>query len=203
MNNRILVMPKAIQYDCKVTSHPTGIWLPTERLECIQSWILSAKKLGGKPPAIEPPTLPKQTGNRGKGWRRDSRLFLQVREIYIRCVSITLVKPKCLMKNETLSINNEIHARTLWKKIESFYASKCGNNKLFLLNSIVSLKFKERTSLSDHLNEFQRIIDQMSRMCIKFEDKILGLLLLNSLPESWKTFKVFITNSVSNGVVSW
>ncbi|RDX99374.1 hypothetical protein CR513_17580, partial [Mucuna pruriens] len=39
-------------------------------------------------------------------------------------------------------------------------------------------------------------------MGIKFEDEILGLLLLNSLPESWKTFKVFITNSVSNGVVS-
>ncbi|RDY05076.1 hypothetical protein CR513_11128, partial [Mucuna pruriens] len=88
------------------------------------------------------------------------------------------------MKNETLSINNyvvlfdilwmiiETHARTLWEKIESLYASKCGNNKLFLLNSIVSLKFKEGTSFSDHLNEFQGILDQMSRMGIKFEDDI-------------------------------
>ncbi|RDX58135.1 hypothetical protein CR513_62573, partial [Mucuna pruriens] len=90
----------------------------------------------------------------------------------------------CLMKNETLSINNEIHARTLWDKIESLYASKCGNNKLFLLNSIVSLKFKKSTSLSDYLNEFQGIIDQMSGMGIKFEDDILGLLFLNSLPKS-------------------
>ncbi|RDX85912.1 hypothetical protein CR513_32823, partial [Mucuna pruriens] len=49
--------------------------------------------------------------------------------------------------------------------------------------------FKEDTSLSDHLNEFQGIIDQMSGMGIKFEDEILGLLLLNSLPESWETFK--------------
>ncbi|RDX79957.1 hypothetical protein CR513_39555, partial [Mucuna pruriens] len=62
--------------------------------------------------------------------------------------------------------------------------------------------FKEDTSLSDHLNEFQGIIDQMSRMGIKFEDEILGLLLLNSLPESWETFKVSITNSTPNGVVS-
>ncbi|RDX99128.1 hypothetical protein CR513_17864, partial [Mucuna pruriens] len=64
------------------------------------------------------------------------------------------------------------------------------------------LKFKEGTSLSDHLNEFQGIIDQMSGMDIKFEDEILGLLLLNSLPESWEAFKVFITNSTPNGVVS-
>ncbi|RDX97970.1 hypothetical protein CR513_19187, partial [Mucuna pruriens] len=67
---------------------------------------------------------------------------------------------------------------------------------------INSLKFKEGISLSDHLNEFQWIIDQMSGMSIKFEDEILGLLLLNSLPESWETFKVSITNSAPNGVVS-
>ncbi|RDX75054.1 hypothetical protein CR513_45113, partial [Mucuna pruriens] len=70
----------------------------------------------------------------------------------------------CFMKNETLNINkyvvaSEIHARTLWEKIESLYASKCWNNNLFLLNSIASLKFKEDTSLSYHLNEFQGIID--------------------------------------------
>ncbi|RDY11436.1 hypothetical protein CR513_03880, partial [Mucuna pruriens] len=39
-------------------------------------------------------------------------------------------------------------------------------------------------------------------MGIKFEDKILGLLLLNFLLESWETFKVFFTNSALNGVVS-
>ncbi|RDX84565.1 hypothetical protein CR513_34368, partial [Mucuna pruriens] len=99
-------------------------------------------------------------------------------------------------------IASEIDAKTLWEKIESLYASKCGNNKLFLLNSIVSLTFKEGTSLSDHLNEFQGIIDQMSGMGIKFEDEILGLLLLNSLPESWETFKISITNSTPNGVFS-
>ncbi|RDX87979.1 hypothetical protein CR513_30489, partial [Mucuna pruriens] len=56
------------------------------------------------------------------------------------------------------------------------------------------LKFKEGTSLSDHLNEFQGILDQMLGMGIKFEDEILGLLLLNSLPESWETFKGSILN---------
>ncbi|RDX97862.1 hypothetical protein CR513_19315, partial [Mucuna pruriens] len=62
-------------------------------------------------------------------------------------------------------IASEIHAVTLWEKIESLYASKCGNNKLFMLNFI-------------------------------------GLLLLNSLLESWETFKVSITNSSPNDVVS-
>ncbi|RDY14571.1 hypothetical protein CR513_00348, partial [Mucuna pruriens] len=43
---------------------------------------------------------------------------------------------------------------------------------------------------------------KMSGMDIKFEDEILGLLFLNSLLEYWETFKVFITNSTPNGVVS-
>ncbi|RDX69180.1 hypothetical protein CR513_51742, partial [Mucuna pruriens] len=42
----------------------------------------------------------------------------------------------CPRRNETLSINNEIHAMTLWKKTESLYVSKYGNNELFFLNSI-------------------------------------------------------------------
>ncbi|RDX69692.1 hypothetical protein CR513_51161, partial [Mucuna pruriens] len=93
------------------------------------------------------------------------------------------------------------------QKLESMrrlnlYVPQCRNNTLFLLNSIVSLKFKEDTSLLDYFNEFQGIIYQMSGMSIKFEDEILGLLLLNFLPESWETFKVSITNSALNGVVS-
>ncbi|RDY10825.1 hypothetical protein CR513_04600, partial [Mucuna pruriens] len=117
---------------------------------------------------------------------------------------------RCPMKNRTLSINKYvILSDFLWMimfiitlQIESLYASKYGNNKLFLLNFIVSLKFKKGTSLSYHFNEFQGIFDQMSQIGIKFEDEILELLLLNSLLESWETFKVSIKNSISNGVVS-
>ncbi|RDX90166.1 hypothetical protein CR513_28002, partial [Mucuna pruriens] len=55
-------------------------------------------------------------------------------------------------------------------------------------------------SMSGEKWDFKR--QQMSGMGIKFEDEILGLLLLNSLPESWENFKVSITNSTPDGVVS-
>ncbi|RDX70641.1 hypothetical protein CR513_50098, partial [Mucuna pruriens] len=55
--------------------------------------------------------------------------------------------------------------------------------RIYIRCVVTTLVFKEGTSLSDHLNEFQGILDQMSGMGIKFEDEILGLLLLNSLPE--------------------
>ncbi|RDY02055.1 hypothetical protein CR513_14537, partial [Mucuna pruriens] len=61
--------------------------------------------------------------------------------------------------------------------------SELSGSKGVLLDRIMegntNRMFKEGTSLSDHLNEFQGIIDQMSGMGIKFEDETLGLLLLN------------------------
>jgi hypothetical protein len=83
-------------------------------------------------------------------------------------------------------IANETLAKNLWEKIESLYASKSRNNKLFLLNCFISLKYKEDTSISYHLSEFQGLMDHISGMAIKFEDELLGLFLLLSLPESWE-----------------
>src|ERR1044072_37493 len=86
-------------------------------------------------------------------------------------------------KNVYNHIANEEHARSLWNKIEYLYASKSGNNKLYLLNSLMNLRYKEGTSISDHLNEFQGLRDQLSGMSIKFDDEVLGLWLLNTLPD--------------------
>ncbi|WVZ18911.1 hypothetical protein V8G54_006233 [Vigna mungo] len=40
-------------------------------------------------------------------------------------------------------VANETHARSLWDKLESLYASKSGTNKLYLLKKILELKYKE------------------------------------------------------------
>ena len=77
-----------------------------------------------------------------------------------------------------------------------------GNNKLYLLNCLMNLRYRENSYISDHLNEFQGLLDQLSGMGIKFDDEV-GLWLLNTLPESWEVFRVSITNSASNGVVSF
>ena len=81
-------------------------------------------------------------------------------------------------------IANKTHARTLWEKIESLYASKSGNNKLNLLNCLMNLRYRVNSSISDHLNEFQGLLDQLSGMGINFDDEVMGLWLLNTLPES-------------------
>ena len=65
-------------------------------------------------------------------------------------------------------IANESNAKDLWQKLESLYASKSGN-KLYLLNILINLRYKEGSFVSNHLNEFQGVLDQLSSIGIKFE----------------------------------
>jgi len=74
---------------------------------------------------------------------------------------------------------------------------------MYLLSCLMNLRYMENSSIFDHLNEFQGLLDQLLGMGIKFDDEVMGLWLLNTLPESWEVFRVSITNSASNGVVSF
>ena len=42
-----------------------------------------------------------------------------------------------------------------------FYASKTGNNKLFLLKQLMTFKYKEGSPILDHINDFQGFLDQL------------------------------------------
>jgi len=99
-------------------------------------------------------------------------------------------------------IANDTHAKTLWDRLETLYASKSGNNKLFLLKQTMNLRYKEGTFISNHLSEFQGCFDQLSSMSVKFKDEILGLWLLNTLPDLWKNFRVTLTNSAPSDVMT-
>lgn len=67
---------------------------------------------------------------------------------------------------------NETHARSLWDKLEILYASKTGNNKLFLLKQLMNIRYKEGTPISNHINDFQGVLDQLFRMNVKFDEEI-------------------------------
>ncbi|RDY04299.1 hypothetical protein CR513_12019, partial [Mucuna pruriens] len=126
-----------------------------------------------------------------------------------KCIFLSLLlrsQNPSLLKNGALSINRYVVLSSILWMIMFIITLQvrhiprlCGRRLNLCMPQ--SLKFNEDTSLSNHLNEIQGILDQMSRMNIKFEDEILILSLLNSLLDSWETFKVSITNSTPNGVV--
>nr|GEV02725.1 retrovirus-related Pol polyprotein from transposon TNT 1-94 [Tanacetum cinerariifolium] len=99
-------------------------------------------------------------------------------------------------------ICEETHARTLWNKLEQLYAQKTRNNKLFLIKQMMRLKYTDGSPITNHLNDFQGIINQLAGMGIKFEDEIQGLWLLGTLPDTWETFRTSLSNSARDGVIT-
>ena len=75
-------------------------------------------------------------------------------------------------------------------------------NKAFLFRKLVNSKYKEGTPIVEHLNEIKSIVNQLATMKITFDDELQALLLLSSLPESWETLEVTVSNSAPDGVVT-
>ena len=64
------------------------------------------------------------------------------------------------------------------------------------------MKYKDGLSVAEHLNNFQNIINQLATMNMTIEDELQTLLLLGSLPDSWETFVVSVSNFAPNGVLT-
>ncbi|RVX05220.1 Retrovirus-related Pol polyprotein from transposon TNT 1-94 [Vitis vinifera] len=67
---------------------------------------------------------------------------------------------------------------------------------------MISLKYQDGTPMTDHLNIFQGIINQLAGMNIKFEEEVQGLWLLGTLSDLWETFRTFLSNSALDGIMN-
>uniref|UniRef100_A0A2N9IIJ6 Integrase catalytic domain-containing protein n=1 Tax=Fagus sylvatica TaxID=28930 RepID=A0A2N9IIJ6_FAGSY len=56
-------------------------------------------------------------------------------------------------------------------------------------------------SVAEHLSEFQDLVNKLTRMNLVVDDELQALLLLSSLPDSWETLVVSLSNFAPNGVL--
>ena len=81
------------------------------------------------------------------------------------------------------------------KALSSMYEKSSANNKVHLMKKLFNLKMAENISITQHLNEFNTITNQLSSIEIDFDDKIHALIVLASLPNSWEAIKMVVSNS--------
>ena len=82
---------------------------------------------------------------------------------------------------------NIIKAKTiedLMKTLATLYEKPSTSNKVFLMKHLFNMKMAEGGSVTNHLNEFNTITSQLSSMGVNFDEEIMALLILCSLPES-------------------
>lgn len=96
----------------------------------------------------------------------------------------------------------ETNAQVLWQKLEKMYEIKTTNYKIFSMKKLVNLKYTNGKSIMEHLSDFKDLVNCLSTVKLVLDDELQALLLLNSLPNSWKTLVVSVCNSALSGVVT-
>ena len=64
----------------------------------------------------------------------------------------------CLADDVLFNIVSETTAAGLWEKLESLYMTKSLTNRILLKRQLFTLRMKEGTKISDHLNAFNTLI---------------------------------------------
>ena len=82
----------------------------------------------------------------------------------------------------------------LMKALSSMYEKPSTNNNVHLMKKLFNLKMIENASVAQHLNEFNTITNQLSFVEIDFDDEIHALIVLASLPNSWETIRMVVSN---------
>ena len=85
------------------------------------------------------------------------------------------------------NVNDKTQTNDLWKKIGSMFETIVFLNRVLVFKKIVRLRYQDGSSIAEHMNAFQGLINQTTSLEVPLADEVLALLLLESLLDSWET----------------
>ncbi|GKC14496.1 zinc finger, CCHC-type containing protein [Tanacetum coccineum] len=94
----------------------------------------------------------------------------------------------CLGNKVLREVTKETTAVGVWSKLETLYMEKSLANKLYLKKKLYTFYMPAGQKISEHIDEFNKIVLDLANIEVKFEDEDLALLLLTSLPASYEHF---------------
>nr|GEX20730.1 retrotransposon protein, putative, Ty1-copia subclass [Tanacetum cinerariifolium] len=94
----------------------------------------------------------------------------------------------CLGNKVLREVTGKTTGAGVWSKLETLYMAKSLTNKLYLKKKLYTFYMPDRRKISEHIDEFNKIVLDLTNIEVKFEDKDLALLLLTSLPASYEHF---------------
>ena len=86
-------------------------------------------------------------------------------------------------------VDEEKSTAALWNKLEKLYLVKTLPNKIFLLEKFFGFKMDTTKDIDANLDDFNKLCLDLSNCDQKFSDEHYAVILLNSLPESFREIK--------------
>ncbi|GKA64340.1 retrovirus-related pol polyprotein from transposon TNT 1-94 [Tanacetum coccineum] len=92
----------------------------------------------------------------------------------------------CLGNKVLREVTGETTATGFWSKLETLYMTKSLANKLYLKKKLYTFCMPAGRKISEHIDEFNKIVLDLANIEVKFENEDLALLLLTSLQASYE-----------------
>ncbi|KAL8148835.1 hypothetical protein AgCh_006000 [Apium graveolens] len=111
--------------------------------------------------------------------------------------TISLIR-RWIDDSEYHRVAEEEDAYKLWTILEPTFQQTSSQNITFLFRKLMNMRFKDGNNMSEHMSEFHGFLNQLATMQMDLNEKLRAIFLLNTLPSSWDTLVVAITNAVSS-----
>ncbi|GKB43117.1 retrovirus-related pol polyprotein from transposon TNT 1-94 [Tanacetum coccineum] len=106
-------------------------------------------------------------------------------DVYKKARSALLL---CLDNKVLREVNKEDSAPGVWLKLETLYMTKSLANKLYLKKKLFTFYKHPGKKLSEHIDEFNKLIGDLANIEVDIDDEDQALMLLTSLPSSYDNF---------------
>nr|GEV16929.1 retrovirus-related Pol polyprotein from transposon TNT 1-94 [Tanacetum cinerariifolium] len=94
----------------------------------------------------------------------------------------------CLGNKVLREVTRETTVAGVWSKLKTLYMTKSLANKLYQKKKLYTFYMPAGRKISEHIDEFNKIVLDLANIEVKFVDEDLALLLLISLPASYEYF---------------
>ncbi|KAG8489413.1 hypothetical protein CXB51_017856 [Gossypium anomalum] len=95
----------------------------------------------------------------------------------------------CLVNTVLQKVLMEKTSSSLWKRLETLYATKSLVNRLVLKQRLFTFRMNEGELLRDHISQFITLLNDLNNVEDHIDDEDQAMLLLCSLPPSYKSFR--------------
>nr|GEX10475.1 retrovirus-related Pol polyprotein from transposon TNT 1-94 [Tanacetum cinerariifolium] len=94
----------------------------------------------------------------------------------------------CLGNKVLRKVTGKTTTSEVWTKLETLYMTKSLANKLYLKKKLYTFYMLSGRKISEHIDEFNKIVLDLADIELKFKDEDRALLLLTSLLASYEHF---------------
>ncbi|KAK5832857.1 hypothetical protein PVK06_016660 [Gossypium arboreum] len=95
----------------------------------------------------------------------------------------------CLANTVLQEVLMENTSSVLWKRLETLYTTKYLANRLVLKQRLFTFRMNEYELLRDYISQFITLLNDLKNVEVQIDDKDQAMLLLCSLPPSYKSFR--------------